>query len=75
MVNHLRTELVLEALEVAINQRQPLEVIHHSDRGGQYTSPARNASSWIATAPGPETKQGEPCLSLLKAGTTHIDAT
>ena len=35
---HLKTELILEALEMAIAQRQPSGVIHHSDRGCQYTS-------------------------------------
>jgi putative transposase len=38
MANHLRTELVLEALNMALWQRQPEEVIHHSDQGTQYTS-------------------------------------
>ena len=38
MANHLRTELVLEALNMAIGQRRPQGVIHHSDRGSQYTS-------------------------------------
>src|ERR1700726_2658735 len=38
MANHLRTELVLEALEMAIGQRRPDGVIHHSDQGSQYTS-------------------------------------
>ena len=38
MANHLRTELVLEALNMAIWQRQPEGVIHHSDQGTQYTS-------------------------------------
>jgi putative transposase len=38
MANHLRTELVLDALEMAIGQRQPGDVIHHSDQGSQYTS-------------------------------------
>jgi len=38
MENHLRTELVLAALQAAIGQRQPEKVIHHSDRGCQYTS-------------------------------------
>lgn len=38
MENHLRTELVLEALQNAITQRRPKGVIHHSDRGCQYTS-------------------------------------
>jgi putative transposase len=38
MTNHLRTELVLDALEMAIGQRRPGDVIHHSDQGSQYTS-------------------------------------
>lgn len=35
---HLRTELVLEALDMALEQRRPTVVIHHSDQGSQYTS-------------------------------------
>ena len=38
MANHLRTELVLEALNMALWQRRPTDVIHHSDQGCQYTS-------------------------------------
>ena len=38
MANHLRTELVLDALEMAIGQRCPGDVIHRSDQGSQYTS-------------------------------------
>jgi putative transposase len=38
MATHLRTELILAALNMAITQRQPSAVIHHSDRGCQYTS-------------------------------------
>jgi putative transposase len=38
MANHLRTELVLDALDAAIAQRRPRDVIHHSDQGSQYTS-------------------------------------
>ncbi len=39
MANHLRTELVLEALNMAVGRRQPtIDVIHHSDQGCQYTS-------------------------------------
>src|SRR4051812_27985923 len=38
MTNHLRTELVLDALEMALGQRRPTDVIHHSDQGSQYTS-------------------------------------
>ncbi len=38
MRTHLRTELILEALNMAIDQRRPADVIHHSDQGCQYTS-------------------------------------
>jgi putative transposase len=38
METHLRTELVLQALQMAIGQRKPGSVIHHSDQGCQYTS-------------------------------------
>jgi putative transposase len=38
MATHLRTELVLEALEMALFQRRPSDVVHHSDQGCQYTS-------------------------------------
>ncbi len=38
MATHLRTELVLDAFEMAIQQRKPQAVIHHSDQGCQYTS-------------------------------------
>ncbi len=38
MAGHLRTELVLEALDMALWQRRPEQVIHHSDQGSQYTS-------------------------------------
>ena len=35
MAPHLRTALVLEALEMAVAQRRPTAVIHHSDQGCQ----------------------------------------
>lgn len=38
MATHLRTELVLDALEMAVRRRRPSSVIHHSDHGCQYTS-------------------------------------
>jgi putative transposase len=38
MANHIRAELVVDALEMAIGQRRPDDVIHHSDQGSQYTS-------------------------------------
>ena len=33
MSNHLRTELVIDALQMAIHQRRTRGVIHHSDQG------------------------------------------
>ena len=39
MTNHLKTELVLDAVNMAIYNRRPAPgLIHHSDRGSQYTS-------------------------------------
>lgn len=43
MASHLRTELVLAALDMALEQRRPMGVIHHSDQGTQYTSIAFGA--------------------------------
>jgi putative transposase len=40
MATHLRTELVLDALNMALGRRHPQGVIHHSDQGSQYTSVA-----------------------------------
>ena len=38
MATHLGTQLVLDALQMAITQRHPEDVIHHSDQGSQYAS-------------------------------------
>lgn len=38
MATHLRTSLVVSALDMAITQRRPQGVIHHSDQGCQYTA-------------------------------------
>jgi putative transposase len=39
MADHLRTELVLDALDMAVAQRQPAPgLVHHTDHGCQYTS-------------------------------------
>ena len=43
---HLRTALASDrALEMAVKQRRPAAVIHHSDQGCQYTSLAFGARS------------------------------
>jgi transposase InsO family protein len=39
--SHMRTTLVLDALRMALHQRGPgadVALVHHSDRGSQYTS-------------------------------------
>jgi putative transposase len=38
MATSLATQLVLDALEMALTARRPKGVIHHSDQGSQYTS-------------------------------------
>jgi len=38
MAGHMRTELVLDALNMAVQQRRPVNVVGHSDHGSQYTS-------------------------------------
>jgi len=41
LASHMRTTLVLDALRMALYQRGPgadVELVHHSDRGSQYTS-------------------------------------
>jgi putative transposase len=38
MATHLRTRLVVAALDMALTQRRPHGVIHHSDQGCQYTA-------------------------------------
>jgi len=39
MADHLRTDLVTDALQMAIARRRPGgQLIHHSDRGVQYTN-------------------------------------
>jgi transposase InsO family protein len=41
MVDHLRTHLAPAALQMALTTRRPEPgLIHHADRGGQYTSSA-----------------------------------
>jgi putative transposase len=39
MASHLRTEVVVDALEMAVWRRKPAaRLVHHSDRGTQYTA-------------------------------------
>jgi len=44
LADHMRTELVLDALQMALGRRRPpAELVHHSDRGSQYASDAYRA--------------------------------
>jgi len=44
LADHMRTELVLNALQMALGRRRPAaELVHHSDRGSQYASDAYRA--------------------------------
>ncbi len=45
MADHLRTDLALAALEMALHQRRPGsgQLVHHTDRGCQYTAAAYQA--------------------------------
>ncbi|HEU4571771.1 MAG TPA: IS3 family transposase [Candidatus Limnocylindrales bacterium] len=56
MAGHLRTELVIRAVDAAVDRRRPRPgLIHHSDRGTQYTSlalGARLAAAGIAASMG-----------------------
>ena len=41
LASHMRTDLVLDALRMALSRRRPgaaVELVHHSDAGSQYTS-------------------------------------
>ncbi|MFT5431144.1 MAG: putative transposase [Myxococcota bacterium] len=57
IADHMRTELVLTALERAVEDRRPAAgLVHHSDRGSQHRSRASSGSgrSWHASQHEPE---------------------
>ena len=64
MANRLRSELVLDALGMAVTQRRPRDVIHHSDQGSQYTS----------VAFGTRCKEAGVRLSMGSVGDTYDNA-
>ena len=47
IADHMRTELVLDALDAALGSRSPSEsgLLFHSDRGSQYASDAFQAAA------------------------------
>ena len=38
MATHMKKELVMRALQMALTKRKPTHLVHHSDRGSQYAS-------------------------------------
>ena len=64
MANHLRAELVLAALGMAIGQRRPNGVIHHSDQGSQFSS-----SDWQSFL-----KANNLISSMSRRGNCHDNA-
>lgn len=66
MAPQMRTELVQDALEMAILQRLPApDLVHHSDRGSQYTSHQYTALL----------KRHHIQISMSRAGSPHDNAT
>ncbi|MCK4413205.1 MAG: DDE-type integrase/transposase/recombinase [Candidatus Eisenbacteria sp.] len=59
MASHLRTELVLEALDMALRQRCPIDVIHHSDHGCQCTASSRSSTYPLRGSPDRVESPGE----------------
>jgi len=65
MAGHLRTELILDALDMAISRRRPGDgLVHHSDRGTQYTS----------LAFGRRTREAGIALSMGSTGDAYDNA-
>src|SRR3954452_15648550 len=51
MANHLRAELVLDALNMALGQRRPRDVIHHSDQSLSRRRPgAASIPRWLSAS-------------------------
>ena len=61
MADHLRTELPLEALTMALQQRRPPpgQLVHHTDRGCQYTAGAYQAALDEAGVTGSMSRKGD----------------
>ena len=64
MRDDLATPLVTDALDMAITGRRPDQVIHHSDRGSQYTS----------TAFGTRCRQAGIAISMGRSGDAYDNA-
>jgi putative transposase len=80
MANHLRTQLVLDALDMAIGQRRPNDVIHHSDQGSQLglnrlsQHPAEGGCDGREAALGSIHAEGPSLAGPTAGGTTRAPA-
>jgi transposase InsO family protein len=71
--NHLKTELVLDAVNMAIYNRRPVPgLIHHSDQGSQYTS-VEFASKLTEAGFLPSMGSGDGCLRQLHGREFRLD--
>jgi putative transposase len=67
MAHHLKAELVLAALEMAVGQRRPKDVIHHADQGSQDTSLAFGSRGREAGARPSRGSVGDACDNAMRA--------
>jgi len=76
MADHLRTELALEALAMAVRARRPgAGLVHHTDRGCQYTATAYQSQLGVRSIVCSMSRAGEcldnamaeRCFATLKA--------
>lgn len=80
MADHLRAELVTDALAMAVGNRRPAAgLVHHSDRGCQYPSLACGAAlqeaailpSMGSVVDGDDNAVAERCFATLKVELLH----
>ena len=73
MANHLRTELVLDALNMALGQRRPRDVIHHSDQSLPRRRPGA-ANQYTSLAFGERCKKAGVRPSMGSVGDAYDNA-
>ena len=69
LATNMRTDLVLDALRMALGLRSPgadVALVHHSDRGSQYTSAEFKRPACFSSAPtGPQERARIPVVRVL----------
>jgi putative transposase len=74
MANHLRTELVLDALEMAVAQRRPHDVIHNSDQGMLVLRRPVESTQYTSLAFGGRCREVGARPSMGSVGDAHDNA-